>query len=385
MRRILALALNRFSPVPHSLREDPSKGIPATVVECDLARLFHHYYNDMYGRNPPKPDPAQFEYLQFITQSREFRFVDDGLGASIAARRNASTALGQAFCRWFLYEHANITYFAHMDRVLGKQLHPGFGQLRIVRTKSGDVPDYVCAKNTNTVRLAEAKGRYSSVSFGSREFGSWRDQFTRVEVRNAQGTPCAVKGFIVATRFATEANRTSLKTGVFAEDPDTLGDGPLDEDSSSMLFSRVRDEHYVSILQKLDQTIIASALSSGVTIPDELTFQATVWQLQVSPATYRRYVGGYWPSESGFPPFTTVDGKLVSRMGDPLRLDQGRGTFYGVEESVFRGLVLLARTRRSDVPMLDDVAPFYSAVSQLRDGSIIGPVELFSPIDVITV
>ena len=65
-----------------------------------------------------------------------------------------------------------------------------------------------------------------------------------------------------------------------------------------------------------------------------------------------------------------------------------RSTFVGIEESVFRHVALVARSGLDypeEVPVLPDIAPFYSAISLLRDGSIIGPAEFFSPVDVITV
>ena len=101
-----------------------------------------------------------------------------------------------------------------------------------------------------------------------------------------------------------------------------------------------------------------------------------------------RFVGGYWPSPNGNLPFGIQNGNIVANPHDPLRLDSGQGTFFGVEESIFRSLVSVARTGNhqiGQIPTLESIAPFYSAISLLRDGSVVGPVELFFPVDVISV
>ena len=81
----------------------------------------------------------------------------------------------------------------------------------MLRALKGDAPDYLCAENPFTVYLAEAKGRTNSISFASAEFKKWRKQFDRVEVKDKQNNLCSVKGHIVATRFATEADGDRIK------------------------------------------------------------------------------------------------------------------------------------------------------------------------------
>ena len=72
---------------------------------------------------------------------------------------------------------------------------------------------------------------------------------------------------------------------------------------------------------------------------------------------------------------------------DPLRLDVGFGTFFGVEEKIFKQVVAVARSAPAAVPQIsqfEQVQPFYSAVSILRDGSVIGPLEFFTPSEPVT-
>ena len=275
-----------------------------------------------------------------------------------------------------------------MDKVLNKQLHHGFGPFRLVRTNTGDVPDYLCAENVDRVFLAEAKGRYTAINFSNREFGDWRRQFTRVEIRDAANRSRIVKGFVVGTRFATEQNHPSLKSRIFAEDPESPGVEPIGQESSLALRQLIVAEHFSGILQKLDQPLLAAALDTGSIIPEQIQLQATVWESQLNILKGMRFVGGYWPSVEGRLPFTVENGKIIVSPADPFRLDHSRGTFIGLEKSIFLAVSNLARSRPPkslEVEPLGDVPPFYNAISLLRDGSIVGPVEFFLPVGTITV
>jgi hypothetical protein len=194
MKRIIHLNLNKVIQVPESLRRDPKVNEAAATLSVDLGRLFHHYYFDSYNSEPPDPDPTSFEYLRFLSATPEFRFKDKGPGASSGKRRSISTELGQAFCRFILHDHFGIRYFAHMDRVLDRPSHSAWDGMQVVRILDGDAPDYLCAELVTKPMLAEAKGRFRSVSFASNEFQEWRGQFSRVQVRDKMGVALRVKG-----------------------------------------------------------------------------------------------------------------------------------------------------------------------------------------------
>jgi hypothetical protein len=114
-------------------------------IPVDMAGLFHHYYLDTRGHAPPDPDPALFEHLGFFSAAPSLRLKDDGIGTSLTFRISRSNDLGQAFCRWFLYTHLNITYFAHMHTLLNKPAIR-FSGYTIERVGKGDTPDYFCAE-----------------------------------------------------------------------------------------------------------------------------------------------------------------------------------------------------------------------------------------------
>jgi hypothetical protein len=383
MDKKIRLELNEYDPIPPSLRDPTSVDKSRAEVNVDLAQLYHHYYLDTYGRVPPSPDATQFEHVRFLMPDASFRFVGKGLGASTSARRSRSTELGQAFCRWFLHDHLRITYFAHISELLDRQEARGIAGCKVERTTAGDTPDYLCAQDASGVYLGEAKGRYSSISFKTKDFEDWRNQFKRVRVLDAAGVPRTVKGHIVATRFATEVDSSRIQSKLFAEDPQTEGDAPLDERAARALASVTIGIHYSHIAEKLNQRLLAAALWNGIPLPKEILVPVTLWRLELDPVKTRLFVGGYYPGPTGGSALTIHDGNLSRASNDPFRLDQGTGTFVGVEAHLFRGLVAACRSGGNigtQLPRFETGERIYSGISILRDGSILGPIEFFTPV-----
>ena len=384
MEKRIRVALNRFERTPHSLKHVSTANSATDEITVNLASLYHHYYLDSYDKRPPDPDPANFEYLKDLLPTQDFRFRGAGAGASSMARRTISSHLGQAFCRWFLHDHLNIKYFARIEDVLNGEISRDFSGLTIERATSGDTPDYFCAESVDKVFLAEAKGRYTSVSFANRAFSNWRKQFDRVVARDLSGTPLSLKGYIVATRYATEKNRLSLKSTLFAEDPRSPGDVPLSEKRGTDVGLVVLAKHYAGIADKLSQPILSSALNLGFLVPEEIRFPVTVWEIVVGPLKGVRFVGGYYPGSPEELPIRQIDGQITIVSADPFRLDRGAGTFFGLEETIFSTVCQLVRSPAIaglEVGSFSQIEPFYSGVSILKDGSIIGPLEFFRPIE----
>ncbi|GAB0118751.1 hypothetical protein [Acidisoma sp. 7E03] len=377
MNRTIKIALKDFPSFPPSLCVQSSPPALADEIDVDLGRLFHHFYLDTQGNPPPDPDAAQFHHLKLLTATKDFRACGQGFGTHAAYKRHVSNELGQAFCRWFLYEHLDITYFAHMEHVLDRGSLGDLGNAHVERVRKGDAPDYLCAKGAGDLFLAEAKGRTSTISFDSAEFKRWRKQFDRVVVKDASNVARTVKGFIVATRFSCE-NKPRVSSKLFAEDPTTLGEGPLRDDGA--LFATVKMLHYAGIAAKLRQPILSTALTTGTRVPEEIIIPGMVWELVTAPYQGRRFVGGYFPGPDGVQPIQISDGKIAFLPENPLRLDYASGTFFGVEENVFRTVCEAARTgSMRAVQPLEEPVFFYSAISFLRDGSIVGPVDFFRP------
>lgn len=275
MKKTLHLALSQYEPIPLSLQGTTAEEAKQ-VIELDIASLYHHYYQDSYEAVPPDPNPALFEHTSFLMPGIEFRFQANGLGASTSAKRNRSSELGQAFCRWFLHEHLGLKYFAHMDSMVGARCSDLHGY-SVERTAPGDMPDYLCSDGLGTVVLAEAKGRYTPVNFKSKEFSRWRDQFTRVRVLDARKNPVRVKGHIVATRFAIEC-QPAIQTKLYAEDPSTEGEEPISIGTAALLSRHVAASHYADVLLKLDQPLLAHAVRRSIRWDDQLGIPATIWR-----------------------------------------------------------------------------------------------------------
>lgn len=181
MNKVIDFCLHKFPQVPSKLRSTDSFGRAAETFVVDLARLYHHYFTDSYDSAPPNPDYTNFEHLHTLSGCEDFRFFGDGPGASKGKKGRISCELGQAFFRYFLYEFCNITHFAHMDRVVGNRNHPAFGGLTVERKGKGvgDGPDYLCARNSATSFVGEAKGRFSAVDFGSGNLRNGGNNLTR--------------------------------------------------------------------------------------------------------------------------------------------------------------------------------------------------------------
>ncbi|RRW39955.1 hypothetical protein EGJ52_23185 [Pseudomonas luteola] len=389
MKKKLQLALNKYQPIPLTLQGANAQSAK-TVIDLDLAALYHHYYLDTYGIQPPSPDPAQFEHMRFLTPHDDLRFQGAGVGASTNAKRGKSSEMGQAFCRWFLYEHVEITYFAHLDGLIDKPSNK-FHEFTVKRSAQGDIPDYLCSDKAGSVVLAEAKGRYTPVGFHTEDFERWRKQFTRIQVLDAKNEAVRVKGHIVATRFATES-KPRVQTKLFAEDPSTEGREPISGETARSLSRQIIGSHYGNVLMKIDQPHLALAIRSSSRLELQSEIQVAVWKFAFEDQQ-RYFAGGYyakytkWPSvdlDTWLSMHRRWDPWLsMHRRWDPSRLGIHSGTFVGVELSVFEHLVKVARGDERLLDYLPEVEPvreLYSGLSMLRDGSVIGPLSMFIPV-----
>jgi len=384
MQKSVRLALNKFPAVPASL-EDPAKpGNPVQSVMVDLADLYHHYYLQSYDKAPPNPNPAEFEHVRYLEPCTAFRFQPNGLGANKTKKQNNSNELGEAFCRWFLAEHLDIIHVARIDDVRN---HGALAWAHGVSVEcnsgtEGDAPDYFCVDLAGRVSLAEAKGTVDAVGFKAKKFASWRNQFNRVRVLDASRNAMSVKGYIVAMRWAVHTHSPKIFTTLSAEDPQTPGERPFFDESGGVA-AAVRSLHYAPGLAKIRQPVLSAALATGTTVARELNFQTVFWECLLPTLKGLRFVGGYFPTDpDGDLPFKLVDGTLVAASSDPLRLDQGSGTFIGLEEKIFRHLVSTARNGPmtiSDLPRIERRITGFSGASYLPDGHVLGPIELFRP------
>ena len=197
--------------------------------------------------------------------------------------------------------------------------------------------------------------------------------------------PKRLKGYILGTRFATEANSASLKTTSFIEDPNTPGEDPLIRELA-LPFGRVTMAiHYGRVFSKLGIVSLASALDVGYALTRQLTFQTPVWTCMVPPFEGRKFIGGYFRTLPGTGPILTEHGWRQS-----LELPPGHVVFVGLNREI---AVEVASAARGEWFRLDALAnseqvlpigSFSSEFSWLMDGTVAAPATSFLPTETIT-
>jgi hypothetical protein len=376
MQRTVRFHLKDVIPTPNGLRVLPQIDAPSSFAEINLGQLFLQYYFDSYPAGPPNPDPTRFEYLQLIGLSPDFRFLSHVAEASLLKRRALSAEMGQAFCRLILHDHFGIVYFAHMNDVLNKPTHAAFNGMRIERKCKGDIPDYLCARSVDSPCIAEAKGRFSGISFESNEFQTWRDQFGRIRVVDRSKQLRRTKGFIVGTRFVTEASSPALQTTFYLEDPDTEGEVAL-QDFGLPIGRTTIAMHYGTVLRKLGLLALASALTNGYRLSEQLSIQVPVWTCFAQPFESTQYIGGFYRTPGGTGPMLTDHGWSTT-----LELGSGHAVFIGLQLSTARQIAKAVRGNWEALDALETTLPrgsWSSDFAWLADGTVAAPAEYFLP------
>lgn len=369
--RVIQLSLNKFLPIPTALVD--SAGGAVKSVEVPIKELRHHYYLAKYGSDP---DDGVFEYLKFITKGLDWRMTGDGIGTDKESRGNVSNELGKAFARWFMSKYLGYNYFCDFSTAMKMSIAGGGHEWS--RREPGDLPDYVCGEDENGVSLLEAKGRYSSVSFTSKEFEGFRNQIARARLCDAAGNELAVKGFISVARWATE-NKPNIQSTLFVEDPWTEGrrggEYPRSAGRSMVL------GHYITALERLQLPVLADSLRLSRALPAQGNRERRgIWVCRTGPLQGRRFVGGIIP-DSRYALNWSRYYRGWSHDPDVL-LPQSE--FFGVDRGTFDGLVRAARANHMDSPGIEpvDVPEALGAISLFRDGSVLGPVGYFERVGV---
>lgn len=375
--RTIELALNKFPVIPQTLFD--ATGNVLELVEVPLKELFHHYWAAKYGDALPKS--VTFEYLSHITAGGEWRTKGRGIGADTESKRNISNELGKAFARWFMYTHVGHTYFCPFSDAIARSQQ---GQHRWSRRASGDLPDYVCGINSSTpICLLEAKGRYSSVTFDTKEFETFRQQLCRAALHDASGQELAVKGFICAARWAT-ATQPRVNSKLWVEDPWTEGQR-LDSYPAEIGVSMVLG-HYASVFQKIQLPVVADSLRFA--FPLQAAAQRRgVWRCNTGPLAGYEFVGGIIPHDD------FLNSRILDRNYrnyenfDPFFL-YPPFQFFGIERARFN-IIVRAASLQGSIQTLDlndiQIPESLGAISLLRDGTVLAPADYFDLIEIIEV
>lgn len=137
------------------------------------------------------------------------------------------------------------------------------GELRRVRGKAGDMPDWVAWGSSSGMAIVEAKGCHSKSGPSSvvqRAFS----QAERAEIMGNRGL-APFKRYAIATRwgFAAPLNWVPM---LFVVDPDEEGEDVLPDEIAELQAGVIR-LHYASILDRLQHRALAAALRDLVRTP----------------------------------------------------------------------------------------------------------------------
>lgn len=363
--KTIMLGIDKFEFPPTKLLNYSST---PKEIHIDVKDLFHHYWLVKYGKGQSHQGP--YEYEEFLANCNDWRFKESGIGIDKESKRNVSNELGKAFARWFLYNYENLTYFSPFEYSFNKTYPDGsFWE----KKTEGDLPDFICGTHDYDIRLAEAKGRYSSVSFTNKEFSSFRAQIQRVVLKNSSKKLVSVKGYISACQWATE-DTSRTKTKLLIEDPDTDGEFPPERTYSPYIGLRMISGHYVSVLERLMLNSHAEALKYDYRIAERIGHTMAVWEIAVGPMRGKRFVGGLiYDSDSIFP-YDYYDYRY--RHGRSSLILRKPSTIFALEEKIFRqviyacinGIDAVEYFQQIDIPLEVD-----SGISIHRDGTLIAP------------
>lgn len=384
MTRTIELKLNKFPQIPSALL-DRVAGTHVTQLSVAVKTLLHHYFLAKYGEDAE--DSGNYEYEGRLTTGSDWRFKGSGIGIDKESKRNASNELGKGFARWFLYEHLTFTYFTPLEDLLERVNSDGS---RWTRTRSGDLPDYVCGRNEADLNILEAKGRYKSVTFGTKEFQSFRDQVQCVQLLDGTGAPVQVKGFISVARWATETT-PGVRATLYVEDPTTQGRPPGRNGFPQPVGRRMISGHYGPIFEILQLPLHAAAMRSGTALPARATAARGIWECVSGSLQGRRFIGGILPDRAvrlvGDPwwTFFHYDGPRQYgrwlRRASPFVLARPL-KFFGVEEHVFKSVLKAANGGANALRAIElaSVPEQTGSLSLLRDGTVLGPADYFEPV-----
>jgi hypothetical protein len=386
MTRTIELALNNFSTTPTTL-VDPATNAPTVTLNVGVKALLHHCYRAKFGEGVE--DTGVYEYEPRLSTGPDWRFRGSGIGADKEAKRNVSNELGKGFARWFHYEHMGFTYFCPFEDLLGRKNLDGS---EWTRKEAGDLPDYVCGKNSRDVNLLEAKGRYRPLSFKTKEFAEFRAQIQRARLLDAQRKPLRVKGFISAARWATEET-PGVRSKLLVEDPSTDGDAPGQEGYPQQVGLSMVVGHYAPVLDRLQLPVHADAIRRLRQVPNQTGAKRAIWACIAGALRGRRFVGGVLPDRftrgwgPTWPFFEEVELQRIwhSVRHDSLFLLAPPMRFFGVEEVILRRVLAVAHRGIEAAENIEPAAVPDStgSLSVHRDGTVLGPVDYFEPVGVL--
>lgn len=378
LMKTIQLALKDFPAIPYGLFDD--NGHQVEELSFSVDEIYVHYWLAKYGDHP-NPPLGTFEFMHQICSCDEWRMKGDGIGRGTEAKRNISNELAKGFARWFMYTYLGHTYFAPFEHAV--QAPPNADGHYWLKVGEGDAPDYVCGSGPADVNILEVKGRYSSVTFDTQEFETFREQVARARLLDSSDTEIGVKSFIFAARWATESH-PNVQPKLWVEDPWTPGSRERrrpDGVGAAMIRG-----HYADLIRRMGIYELAEALLTGVPFNMTVDPYRIVWRCREGTHAGRLFVGfsptSLWWSLNG----TLPQADKKPPWGVP---------FLGLDLKIFLAVISAARAGglAADflVPLnLQDQQSAsadgeHDAVVLLRDGVAAGTVLQFDAVDILNI
>ncbi|MGG6238732.1 hypothetical protein ACQ4N7_08835 [Nodosilinea sp. AN01ver1] len=393
--KVLRIACNASPP-----EEEPKINIFKASINLDC--LFGHLFRDLYDQDLPETNYLGNHYLLFLTKDGHFRFNGSGVGAHKEAKISESKTFGKAFCRWYLQEYCNVTYFHHIDHILDRTIEIDGICYRLERKRNrrGDIPDYLCSfsksYDAQTIFLGEAKGSQTKAAmstnpekyFLSKKFMEWNEQFKRMHLVDKENNELRIKGYLVATFLGNE-NHLNCETTVLAEDPFTPGNTPISPAASLALRRTTIAGHYASLFHKLGLPQLSQALRRSITpyrLPasyyqGELSVLET-WTTDIISVAEHEFVGVFF-----YPPAIP---RHYIRLSDLEQLQEGLQApelmFLGLHRKIFDQVLRIVEVGPEAADEVMDLSEVTGSDPNItpeahstifRDGSILAPLEHF--------
>jgi len=276
--------------------------------------------------------------------SAEFRFIEP-LGQSREVKTALSGLFGRFVARAYARRHLGLTHFTHVTKPPMRLSGPMRGELRRVRGRRGDMPDWVAWGPRSGMAIVKAKGCHDRSGPGQ-TLGRAFAQAERAEIWGRQGL-APLKRYAIATRwgFAAPLNWAPM---LWVRDPDEEGNNVAPEEIHELQAGVIR-LHYASLLDRLEQRALAAALRDLVRTPfrNRHAEAGSRAMAALEAASPRRVVGsvsvepqddliGGFVTRSGVLPadeLSGVDQEMLSRL-------KMRPAFVGVERRILKLAVL---------------------------------------------
>lgn len=387
-RRVVLEAVAHRPPAGASGRPDSFYDLA-----FDLVDVFHHGYIEIHDQPPMcGTNPFFDEYAPLLDPdtdllkwSREIARGDH--------KNGESHRLGRIFARAYLSLHG-YRWFPDVSDLL-KSPERGWSAKR--PKVGGNMPDWLVG-DSDRFAVAEAKGTHSSIHQASKVLAnSWRPQVTNIEVRR-NGTPTRLKGWIVATRWVTSAQKR-VDPKMYAEDPEIPGE-PLGNDDTTSLNTWLARVHTMRNLRRLGRSDVAQRLAAVGALREGVPpVRPVTWRCAAPGLGRMRFVGRPIGPLPAVAPWLSIDWRLLQTL-EPFARDNEawerwerwariwEATLDDALEAVwFDGVAVPVLTALAHdhlpslLPEIEAGSPERPNVSLLPDGSLLAPMSLMKPVE----